>query len=96
MQAWIPHSHPSASLLYIFDGSTHELLDETFRTWGPSSVGYGSDALIFGPQVSASCTTCDAHAHLSSCEPQFANLRAVPAWKRSLALVSAALQARAA
>ena len=30
---------------------TTELLDETFRTWGAQTVGFGSDALIFGPQV---------------------------------------------
>ena len=27
-----------------------ELLDETFRTWGPQTVGNGADAIIFGPQ----------------------------------------------
>jgi hypothetical protein len=66
------------SMLYLYDGQTSELLDETFRTWGPQvgglnvdpaaphasahhgapppspqSVGYGADAIIFGPQFGA-------------------------------------------
>ncbi|KAL1525938.1 hypothetical protein AB1Y20_020764 [Prymnesium parvum] len=49
-KAWIPRGHPSTTLLYLFDGQTTELLDETFRTWGPHTVGFGADALIFGPQ----------------------------------------------
>ena len=49
-KAWIPSGHPSMSMLYLYDGQTSELLDETFRTWGPQSVGYGADAVIFGPQ----------------------------------------------
>ena len=49
-KAWIPAGHPSMSMLYLYDGQTSELLDETMRTWGPQSVGYASDALIFGPQ----------------------------------------------
>jgi hypothetical protein len=38
------------SMLYLYDGQTSELRDETFRTWGPQSIGYGADAIIFGPQ----------------------------------------------
>ena len=38
------------TMLYLYDGQTSELLDETFRTWGPQTVGYGADAIIFGPQ----------------------------------------------
>ena len=49
-KAWIPAGHPSASMLYLFDGATSDLIDETFRTWGTHTVGYGSSALIFGPQ----------------------------------------------
>ena len=49
-KAWIPNGHPSMSMLYLYDGQTSELLDETFRTWGPQTVGYGADAVIFGPQ----------------------------------------------
>lgn len=49
-KAWIPSGHASASLLYLFDGQTNELLDETFSTWTRASVGYGSHAIIFGPQ----------------------------------------------
>jgi len=49
-KAWVPAGHPSMSMLYLYDGQTSELLDETFRTWGPQSVGYGADAVIFGPQ----------------------------------------------
>lgn len=37
-------------MLYLYDGQTSELIDETFRTWGPQTVGYGADAVIFGPQ----------------------------------------------
>ena len=49
-KAWIPPSHPSASMLYLFDFATSDLIDETFRTWGTHTVGYGSSTLIFGPQ----------------------------------------------
>ena len=49
-KAWIPPGHPSASMLYLFDGATSDLIDETFRTWGTHTVGYGSSTLIFGPQ----------------------------------------------
>jgi len=50
-KAWIPAGHPSASLLYVYDGHWNgQLFDETFRSWGPSSVGYGSHAVVFGPQ----------------------------------------------
>merc|ERR1719240_901256 len=31
-------------MLYLYDGQTSELLDETFRTWGPQSVVYGAAA----------------------------------------------------
>ena len=48
---WVPFGHPAASLLYVYDGHWNgQLFDETFRTWGPSSVGYGAHAVIFGPQ----------------------------------------------
>ena len=50
-KAWIPAGHPAASLLYVYDGHWNgQLFDETFDSWGPSSVGYGSHAIIFGPQ----------------------------------------------
>ena len=49
-KSWVPHGHPSMTMLYLYDGQTSELLDETFRTWGPQTVGYGADAVIFGPQ----------------------------------------------
>jgi len=52
-KSWVPQGHPSMSMLYLYDGQTSELLDETFRTWGPQSVGYGADAVIFGPQFGA-------------------------------------------
>ena len=52
-KAWIPAGHPSMSMLYLYDGQTSELLDETFRTWGAQTVGYGADAIIFGPQFGA-------------------------------------------
>ncbi len=61
---WIPPSHPSASLLYLFDGQTSELIDETFRTWNPHTVGYGSSALIFGPQFGAFHGASSWHATL--------------------------------
>ena len=61
-QAWIPAGHPSASLLYLYDGQTSALLDETFGTWSEDSVGYGSHALIFGPQVMTSAE-CIIRAH---------------------------------
>ena len=47
---WIPAGHPSASTLYIYDGQTQETADATFRGWGAHVVGYGSHAIIFGPQ----------------------------------------------
>ena len=34
----------------MFDGQAEALQTETFRTWGPASVGYGAHALVFGPQ----------------------------------------------
>ena len=49
-KAWIPSGRPTASLLYMFDGQAEALQTETFRTWGPASVGYGAHALVFGPQ----------------------------------------------
>jgi len=49
-KSWIPEGHPSASLLYLYDGQTTDLLRETFETWNPLTVGYGSHAFIFGPQ----------------------------------------------
>ena len=49
-KAWVPPGHPRASMLYLFDGATFDLIDETFRTWGTHTVGYGSSTLIFGPQ----------------------------------------------
>ena len=52
-KSWVPRGHPSMSMLYLYDGQTSELLDETFRTWGPQTVGYGADAVIFGPQFGA-------------------------------------------
>lgn len=52
-KAWVPQGHPSASLLYLYDGQTSELLEETFSTWSEASVGYGSHAIIFGPQFGA-------------------------------------------
>ena len=52
-KAWVPPSHTSASLLYIYDGQTQETADATFETWGPHSVGYGSHAIIFGPQFAS-------------------------------------------
>jgi len=47
---WIPAGHPSASMLYLYDGASNELFDETFSAWSEPSVGYGSHAIIFGPQ----------------------------------------------
>ena len=49
-KAWIPSGRPTASLLYMVDGQAEALQTETFRTWGPASVGYGAHALVFGPQ----------------------------------------------
>ena len=49
-KSWIPAGHPSASLLYLYDGQTQETADATFRGWGPHVVGYGSHAIVFGPQ----------------------------------------------
>ena len=52
-KAWVPPGHPSMSMLYLYDGQTSELLDETFRTWGPQSVGYGADAVeLWGGEAS--------------------------------------------
>ena len=47
---WIPSGHPSASLLYIYDGQTQDVADATFKSWGTHTVGYGSHAIVFGPQ----------------------------------------------
>ena len=52
-KAWVPRGHPSASLLYIFDGASSDVFDETFRTWSPSSVGYGASPIVFGPQFAS-------------------------------------------
>jgi len=50
-KAWIPEGRPSASLLYLYDGHWDgTLFDETFRVWGPASVGYGAHAVVFGSQ----------------------------------------------
>ena len=90
---WIPTGHPSASLLYLFDGQTSELIDETFRTWGastpplsslattclhppsasgPHTVGYGTSAMVFGPQ--------------------FGNFHGASAWHHSFGLMRSALR----
>ncbi len=50
LKSWIPSGHPSASMLYLYEGQTNENLDETFRTWSENTVGYGAHAVIFGPQ----------------------------------------------
>jgi hypothetical protein len=42
-KSWIPTGHPSMSMLYLYDGQTSELLDETFRTWGPQVGGFNVD-----------------------------------------------------
>lgn len=47
---WIPPKHRSASLLYLYDGQTQDAADVTFRSWTPHTIGYDSDAIIFGPQ----------------------------------------------
>ena len=52
-KAWVPAAHPSLSLLYLFDGATHELFDATFRQWSERSVGHGSHAIFFGPQFAS-------------------------------------------
>ena len=52
-KAWIPPAHASASFLYIYDGPSQDLFDETFRTWSPASVGFGSDVVMFGPQFAS-------------------------------------------
>jgi hypothetical protein len=49
-KSWIPKGHRSASLLYLYDGQTQETADATFRSWGAQTVGFGSHAIIFGPQ----------------------------------------------
>jgi hypothetical protein len=51
--AWIPAAHGRASFLYLYDGPSQDLFDETFRTWSSSSVGYGSDVILFGPQFAS-------------------------------------------
>lgn len=33
-----------------YDGQTQETMDATFRSWAPAVVGYGSHAVLFGPQ----------------------------------------------
>ena len=50
VKRWIPSGHPSASLLYIYDGQTQDVADATFKSWGAHTVGYGSHAIVFGPQ----------------------------------------------
>ena len=35
-KSWIPEGHPSASLLYLYDGQTTDLLRETFETYALS------------------------------------------------------------
>ena len=50
---WIPSGHSSASFLYVFDGPSQDLFDETFRTWSKVSVGYGADIILFGPQFAS-------------------------------------------
>ena len=50
---WIPATHPSASMLYLFDGANQDLFDETFRTWHASSVGFHSSPIVFGPQFAS-------------------------------------------
>lgn len=52
-KAWIPPTHPAASLLYIYDGASAELFDETFRTWSERSVGYGASPIFFGVQFAS-------------------------------------------
>lgn len=47
------YSRAGASLLYVYDGPSQDLFDETFRTWSPASVGYGSDIVVFGPQFAS-------------------------------------------
>ena len=59
---WIPLTHRSASFLYLFDGASSDMFDETFRTWGPESVGYGSSPIIFGPQFASAASAQLAHS----------------------------------
>ena len=51
----IPDAFPTyvawlANYTCRYDGATSELFDETFATWNEATVGYGSHAVIFGPQ----------------------------------------------
>jgi hypothetical protein len=49
-KGWVPQGHAAASLLYVYDGHySPELFDETFRSWGPATVGYGASHVVFGP-----------------------------------------------
>ena len=52
-KAWVPAGHAAASLLYLFDGASHDAFDETFRAWSPRSVGYGASPIVFGPQFAS-------------------------------------------
>jgi hypothetical protein len=37
----------------IHDVQTQDAMDATFRSWAPPTIGYGSHAIILGPQVIA-------------------------------------------
>ena len=37
----------------IYVGQTQDAMDATFRSWAPATIGYGSHAIILGPQVIA-------------------------------------------
>lgn len=52
-KAWIPKGHAHASALYLYDGPSQDLFDETFRTWGASTVGHGAQMIVFGPQFAS-------------------------------------------
>ena len=52
-KAWVPVGHTAASLLYLYDGPSQELFDETFLTWSAHSVGYGASPIVFGPQFAS-------------------------------------------
>jgi len=52
-KAWIPSTHRQASLLYLYDGASQDVFDETFRTWSAASVGHGASTLVFGPQFAS-------------------------------------------
>lgn len=52
-KSWVPIGHTSTSLLYLYDGPSQDLFDETFRTWSRVSVGYGADVILFGPQFAS-------------------------------------------